>query len=81
MVEVALIPAVAARPYSQCMPTSPTTTAMPALRPLLETWRGDPGGTYQSWFLWPERLKNFRSIRQGLAQVVAEIDAGTFGTA
>lgn len=54
---------------------------MPALRPLLETWRGDPGGTYQSWFLWPERLKNFRSIRQGLAQVVAEIDAGTFGTA
>jgi Mg2+/Co2+ transporter CorC len=29
--------------------------------------------------LWEERLKNFRSIRRGLAQVVEEINAGTFG--
>ena len=46
---------------------------------LLERWRDDPGGTYQSWFLWEERLKNFRSIRRGLAQVVNEIAEGTFG--
>ncbi len=42
-------------------------------------WRDDPGATYRTWFLWEERLKNFRSIRRGLAQVVEEIEAGTFG--
>lgn len=52
-----------------------------AFRELVERWRGDPGGTYQSWFLWTDRLKNFRSIRRGIAEVVAEIDAGTFGSA
>jgi type II restriction enzyme len=46
---------------------------------LLARWRQDPGGTYRTWFLWEERLKNFRSIRRGIAQVVAEIQAGTFG--
>jgi len=46
---------------------------------LLARWREDPGGSYQTWFLWEERLKNFRSIRRGIAAVVAEIDAGTFG--
>lgn len=46
---------------------------------LIERWKGDPGGTYRSWFLWDERLKNFRSIRRGLAAVVREIEAGTFG--
>jgi type II restriction enzyme len=46
---------------------------------LIGRWKDDPGGTYRSWFLWDERLKNFRSIRRGVAQVVAEIDAGTFG--
>ena len=50
-----------------------------AVRPLLAHWREDPGGTYRSWFLWEERLKNFRSIRRGIAAVVAEIEAGTFG--
>ncbi|WP_413737345.1 type II restriction endonuclease [Sodalis sp. RH21] len=50
-----------------------------AVGQLIERWRGDPAGTYQSWFLWPERIKNFRSIRRGIAQVVAEIEAGTFG--
>jgi type II restriction enzyme len=51
----------------------------PHLGALLERWRGDPLGTYQSWFLWEERLKNFRSIRRGIAEVVREIEAGSFG--
>ncbi|MFH2078014.1 MAG: type II restriction endonuclease [Pseudomonadota bacterium] len=51
------------------------------LAPLLEHWRLDAGGTYRTWFLWEERIKNFRSIRRGLQAVVQEIDAGTFGTA
>lgn len=49
------------------------------LRTLITRWREDPGGSYCAWFLWEERLKNFRSIRRGLAEVVAEIEAGTFG--
>lgn len=49
--------------------------------PLIERWRADPTATYQTWFLWDQRLKNFRSIRRGIAQVVAEIEAGTFGVA
>lgn len=47
---------------------------------LISRWREDPGGTYRTWFLWEERLKNFRSIRRGLAEVVGEIEAGDFGT-
>jgi hypothetical protein len=31
---------------------------------LLSRWRDDPAGTYRTWFLWEERLKNFRSIRR-----------------
>jgi type II restriction enzyme len=46
---------------------------------LIERWREDLGSTYQTWFLWDERLKNFRSIRRGIAAVVAEIEDGTFG--
>lgn len=49
------------------------------LRILIERWRQDPGSTYRTWFLWDERLKNFRSIRRGIAQVVEEIEAGRFG--
>jgi type II restriction enzyme len=49
------------------------------VRMLISRWREDPGSTYQTWFLWEERLKNFRSIRRGIAAVVAEIEAGTFG--
>ena len=52
-----------------------------ALYVLIERWRADDGGTYRTWFLWEERLKNFRSIRTGLAEVVSEIQAGIFGTA
>ena len=36
------------------------------MQPLIERWRSDPGGTYQTWFLWEERIKNFRSIRRGI---------------
>ncbi len=60
--------------------TSPTTPA-DLVTPLLERWRADPAGTYQTWFLWEERLKNFRSIRRGISAVVEEIDSGAFGSA
>ena len=49
------------------------------MRALINQWKEDPDATYRSWFLWQERIKNFRSIRRGLAKVVEEIDAGTFG--
>ena len=48
-------------------------------RTLLSRWREDPDSTYRTWFLWEERLKNFRSIRRGIAQVVAEIESASFG--
>ncbi len=48
-------------------------------REIIERWRADAGGTYQTWFLWEERLKNFRSIRRGISAVVSQIEAGTFG--
>jgi len=48
---------------------------------LIHRWRDDHAGTYRTWFLWEERLKNFRSIRRGLAKVAGEIEAGTFGNA
>ncbi|TAL91571.1 MAG: type II restriction endonuclease, partial [Rhodanobacter sp.] len=44
---------------------------------LIERWRVDPASSYQSWFLWDQRLKNFRAIRRGLLAVVAEIEADT----
>jgi type II restriction enzyme len=49
------------------------------LRDLVTRWRDDPGGTYRTWFLWEQRLRNFRAIRRGIEQVVVEIEAGTFG--
>jgi len=52
---------------------------MANLRPLIERWRDDPAGTYRTWFLWHERLKNFRAIRRGVRVVSAEIEAGVFG--
>ncbi|CAO3414041.1 Putative type II restriction enzyme NmeDIP (EC 3.1.21.4) (Endonuclease NmeDIP) (R.NmeDIP) [Azospirillum doebereinerae] len=52
-----------------------------AMRALIQRWREDPGATYRSWFLWEERVKNFRSIRRGIQQVVTDIEAGTFGNA
>jgi type II restriction enzyme len=50
------------------------------LESLLKIWRADPNGTYQSWFLWDERLKNFRSIRRGMMKLIEEIESGSFGT-
>jgi type II restriction enzyme len=46
---------------------------------LLDRWRGDPRSAYQNWFLWQDRLKNFRSIRRGVQQVADEIKTGSFG--
>lgn len=46
---------------------------------LIKRWQEDPASTYNTWFLWEERLKNFRSIRRGIGQVIQEIQAGTFG--
>lgn len=57
------------------------TTHHDLLSELVRRWRDDPGATYRSWFLWDERLKNFRSIRRGLQQVVVEIESGRFGVA
>ncbi|MBK4722028.1 type II restriction endonuclease [Azospirillum sp. YIM DDC1] len=51
------------------------------MRTLIQRWREDQNATYRSWFLWEERVKNFRSIRRGIQQVVADIEAGTFGNA
>lgn len=51
------------------------------IAPLIERWKVDPGATYRNWFLWDERLKNFRSIRRGLGAVAREIEANTFGNA
>ena len=48
---------------------------------LVRHWREDPGASYQTWFLWEERIKNFRSIRRGIQAVIDEIRADTFGNA
>ena len=48
---------------------------------LIRRWRADDGGTYRSWFLWPERLKNFSSIRSGLRVVIDQIADDEFGNA
>ena len=66
------------------MPATPSAPTPPAGDPialLINRWRVDAGATYQTWFLWDQRLKNFRSIRRGLEEVVGEIEGGTFGTA
>jgi type II restriction enzyme len=65
--------------YSMASPSMAPTPHSDAVRLLLARWREDAGGTYRSWFLWPERLKNFRAIRRGVAAVVSDIEAGTFG--
>jgi hypothetical protein len=57
---------------------TPETSVINAL---IARWRSDPDSTYQTWFLWPERIKNFRSIRRGIQQVILEIKADTFGVA
>ena len=51
------------------------------MRALIQRWREDAGATYRTWFLWDERVKNFRSIRRGIQQVVTDIEGSTFGNA
>lgn len=46
---------------------------------LIEAWTQDRNSTYHSWFLWEERLKNFRSIRRGISRIIAEIESDKFG--
>ncbi|AWN42535.1 type II restriction endonuclease [Methylobacterium durans] len=48
---------------------------------LIRHWREDAGASYRTWFLWEERIKNFRSIRRGIQAVIDEIQADTFGNA
>jgi type II restriction enzyme len=59
--------------------SDPQSSTIDPVRSLLSRWREDPSGTYRTWFLWEERLKNFRSIRRGISAVVADIEADTFG--
>ena len=63
------------------MTPPPGTDSPVRLEELIRRWRDDAGGTYRTWFLWEERLKNFRSIRRGIGVVVSEIAANTFGNA
>lgn len=46
---------------------------------LLKFWLKDPTSTYNTWFLWDERLKNFRSIRRGISRIILEIQSDEFG--
>ena len=46
---------------------------------LIQRWKTDPAASYQGWFLWEERLKNFRSIRRGLLEVIGQIERDEFG--
>jgi type II restriction enzyme len=46
---------------------------------VIEVWKSNPNASYSTWFLWEERLKNFRSIRTGVKKVVQEIEQGHFG--
>lgn len=64
------------------MPSEPICVSPPGVLPhtrLIERWIADDAGTYQSWFTWEERLKNFRSIRRGIQVVVQQIRDDTFG--
>ncbi len=50
------------------------------LNQIAQRYREDPESVYHTWFLRDEnRLKAFRSIRRGLAEVVAAIRGGVFG--
>lgn len=52
---------------------------MSEITKLIEGWTQDKNSTYHSWFLWEERLKNFRSIRRGISRIITEIEADEFG--
>jgi type II restriction enzyme len=61
--------------------TIPSARTNDTVAVLIDHWKRDPHSTYNTWLLWSERLKNFRSIRRGAAELVREIDAGSFGNA
>lgn len=46
---------------------------------LIGSWKQDTSSTYHTWFLWEERLKNFRSIRRGINRIISEIQQDEFG--
>lgn len=47
---------------------------------LIDEYRNDPESVYHTWFINGEdRLKAFRTIRNGLSDVIQEIEKGTFG--
>lgn len=46
---------------------------------LIVSWKQDTSSTYHTWFLWEERLKNFRSIRRGVSRIITEIQDDQFG--
>lgn len=48
---------------------------------IIITWKEDSGSTFNTWFHWEERLKNFRSIRRGLQKIIDEIESDSFGRA
>lgn len=54
---------------------------MKDLESLILSWKQEPSSTYNTWFHWEERLKNFRSIRSGLLKIIDEIEADRFGRA
>lgn len=47
---------------------------------IINEYKVDPESVYQTWFLnSSERLKAFRTIKNGLSNVIKDIDARTFG--
>ena len=59
---------------------SMSTEQIEAERRLAGRFKADPESVYSTWFIHGEaRMKAFRSIRRGVLEVVAAIDAGSFG--
>lgn len=51
-----------------------------SLAELIGRYRADPESVYNTWFaIDGDRIKAFRSIRRGVANVVTAIEDGTFG--
>src|SRR5574337_617821 len=47
---------------------------------LIDRYKSDPESVYNTWFIGgAERMKAFRSIRQGVRDTIESIAAGTFG--
>lgn len=45
---------------------------------LIDRYHADPESVHQTWFLHPERLKAFRTIRRGIVSLSEDLEAGTF---